>query len=91
MVGDHFKRGRRSERSLETERRLWGWLAKHDDADRKKLLEAIFGTIEGCDILDTMSLGKMRNLAKIFRSSKDVDKESKDLVIGLFKEVVLKR
>lgn len=91
VAGDHFKRGRRSERSLETERRLWGWLAKHDDADRKKLLEAIFGTIEGCDILDTMSLGKMRNLAKIFRSSKDVDKESKDLVIGLFKEVVLKR
>lgn len=91
IVDDHFKRARRSERSLEIERRLWAWLGKHDDADRKRLLEAVFSTIEGCDILDTMSLTKWRNLVKLFRASKDVDKESKDLVVGLFKEVALKK
>ncbi|MBR6168864.1 DUF2974 domain-containing protein [Candidatus Saccharibacteria bacterium] len=91
VVGDHFKRSRRSERSLDAERRLWSWLAKHDDVERKKLLEAIFGTIEGCDILDTVSLAKARNLIKIFRSSKGIDKESKDLMVSLFREVILKR
>ncbi|MBO4854998.1 DUF2974 domain-containing protein [Candidatus Saccharibacteria bacterium] len=91
VVDDHFKRARRSEHSLEIERRLWAWLDKHDDADRKKVLEAVFGTIEGCDILDTISLKKVRNLIKIFRSTKDIDKESKDLVIGLFKEVAIKK
>ena len=91
IVDDRFKRARRSERSLEIERRLWAWLGKHDDADRKRLLEAVFSTIEGCDILDTMSLTKWRNLVKLFRASKEVDKESKDLVVGLFKEVALKK
>lgn len=91
VTDDHFTHARRSEHSLEIERRLWNWLDKHDDADRKKVLEAVFGTIEGCDVLDTMSLKKVRNLVKIFRSTKDIDKESKDLVVGLFKEVTTKK
>ena len=53
------------------------------------MLEAVFGTIEGCDILDTMSLFKFRNIIKIFRQSKELDKESKDLVVGLFKMVAV--
>ena len=91
VVDDHFKRAKRSEHSLEIERRLWQWLDKHDDEDRKKVLEAVFGTIEGCDILDTISITKWRNLVKLFRASKTIDKESKDLVVGLFKEVALKK
>ena len=91
VVDDHFKRAKRSEHSLEIERRLWQWLDKHDDEDRKKVLEAVFGTIEGCDILDTISITKWRNLVKLFRASKTIDKESKDLVVGLFREVALKK
>ena len=91
VTDDHFTRAKRSEHSLEMERRLWSWLDKHDDADRKKVLEAVFGTIEGCDILDTMSLLKFRTIVKVIRQAKDLDKESKDLVIGLFKEIALKK
>ena len=91
VTDDHFTRARRSERSLEIERRVWTWLDGHNDADRKKLLEAVFGTIEGCDILDTMSLIKMRNIVKVIRSARGLDKESKDIVLSLLKTVALKR
>lgn len=91
VTNDHFTRAKRSEHSLEMERRLWSWLDKHNDADRKKLLEAVFGTIEGCDILDTMSLLKFRAIVKVIRQAKDLDKESKDLVFGFFKEIALKK
>ena len=89
ITDDHLRRAARSEMSKEVERRLWRWLDDHDDAERKKVLEAVFGTIEGCDILDTMSLFKFRNLVKVFRQSKELDKESKDLVLGLFKMVAV--
>lgn len=88
---DHLHRAARSEMSKEIERRLWRWLDDHDDAERKKVLEAVFGTIEGCDILDTMSLFKFKNMVKVFRQSKELDKESKDLVLGLFKMVAVGR
>jgi hypothetical protein len=91
VTDDHLRHATRSEMSKEIEKRLWQWLDDHDDSERKKVLEAVFGTIEGCDILDTMSLTKWRNLVKLFRASKEVDKESKDLVVGLFKEVALKK
>ena len=91
VTDDHFTRARRSERSLEIERRVWAWLDKHNDADRKVMLEAIFGTIEGCDIIDTISLLKMRNIVKVIRSAHELDKDSKDLVLGFLKEVALKR
>jgi len=91
VVDDHFKRTKRSEHSLEIERRLWQWLRKHGDDDRKKILEAVFGLIEGCDILDTISIRQWRNLVKLFRATKGIDKESKDLISELFKEVALKR
>ena len=91
VVGDHFKRAHRSEKSLELERRIWSWLDKHNDADRKIMLEAIFGTIEGCDIIDTMSLTKLQNIKKLIRSARELDKESKDIVNSFIKEIAFKR
>ena len=89
VADDHLRHAARSEMSKEIEKRLWQWLDDHDDTERKKVLEAVFGTIEGCDILDTMSLFKFRNIVKVFRQSKELDKESKDLVVGLFKMVAV--
>lgn len=88
--GDHLVRAARSEHSKEIERRLWRWLDHHDDEQRKKVTEAVFDTIEGCNIADTMSLTKLRNIVKLIRSAKELDKESKDLVLGLLKDVATK-
>ena len=91
VFGDRFERAKRSERSLEMERRVWAWLDKHDDEDRKKVLEAVFGTLEGCNISNTMSIKSFRNIVKLIRQARNVDKESKDLVISLLKETILQR
>lgn len=89
--GDKLKRAARSERSKEIERRLWLYLDHHDDAQRKVLLEAVFGTIEGCDILDTMSLLKFKNIVKMFKQAKGLDKESKDMVLEFAKTIAIKK
>ena len=89
VVDDHLRHAVRSEHSKEIERRLWQWLDDHNDEERRKVTEAVFNTIEGCDILDTMALFKFKNMVKLFRQSKELDKESKDLVIGLFKMVAV--
>lgn len=88
--GDHLVRAARSEHSKEIERRLWRWLDNHDDEQRKKVTRAVFGTIEGCNIADTMSMVKLKNIVKLIRSAKELDKESKDLVLGLLKDVATK-
>jgi len=89
--GDHIKHGERSARSKETERRLWVWLDNHDDRERKKILEAVFGVIEGSNITDTMTLFKFNNIVKMIKQAKALDKESKDLVLGLLKYVALRK
>ena len=88
--GDHLVRAARSEHSKEIERRLWRWLDNHDDEQRKKVTHAVFDTIEGCNIADTISMVKLKNIVKLIRSAKELDKESKDLVLGLLKDVATK-
>lgn len=88
--GDHLVRGARSERSKEIERRLWHWLDTHNDEQRKKTTDAVFGVIEGCNITDTMSLTKFKNIVNMIKRLAELDKESRDLVLELLKNVATK-
>ncbi|MDO4220145.1 MAG: DUF2974 domain-containing protein [Candidatus Saccharibacteria bacterium] len=90
VSGDHLVRGARSEHSKEIERRLWHWLDTHNDEQRKKVTDAVFGTIEGCNITDTMSLAKLKNIVNLIKRANELDKESRDLVLGLLKDVATK-
>ena len=47
--------------------------------------------IESSNIKVTNNIVKPANIIKIIRKSKKVDKETRDLVIGLLRYVVLKR
>ncbi len=91
VKGDKFETAPRSAMSLDTEARLWSWCDMHDDEDRKKILEAVMGVIESSNIKVTNNIVKPANIIKIIRKSKKVDKETRDLVIGLIRYVVLKR
>jgi hypothetical protein len=89
--GDKFVLSPRSEMSLETERRLLIWCDLHGDEDRKKILEAVMGSIENSNIKLTNSIVKPKNIIKLIKQSKKIDKETRDLVIDLIRFIVLKR
>ena len=91
VKGDKFELAPRSAMSLETEARLWAWCDLHGDEDRKKILEAVMGAIESSNIRETNSIVKPKNIIKIIRQSKKIDKETRELIIGLIRYVVLKR
>lgn len=91
VEGDKLKLSPRSASSLETERRLWIWCDQHGDEDRRKILEAVMGLIENNNIIYTNSIAKPKNIIKILKSSRKVDKETRDLVIELLRFVAFKR
>jgi hypothetical protein len=91
VTGDKLLKSPRSASSLETERRLWIWCDHHGDEDRRKILEAVMGVVENSNIRYTNSIAKPKNIIKIIKQSKKVDKETRDLVIGLLRYVALKR
>ncbi len=91
VKGDKFVLAPRSASSLETERRLLIWCDLHGDEDRKKILEAVMGVIEKSNIKETNKIISPHNIIKVIKHSKKVDKETRELVIGLIRYVVLKR
>ena len=91
VKGDKFELAPRSAMSLEIQRRLLIWCDLHGDEDRKKILEAVMGVVEQSNIKFTNSIVYPKNIIKIIRQSKKVDRETRDLVIGLIRYVVLRR
>ncbi len=90
VKGDKFVLAPRSAMSIDTERRLWIWCDLHGDEDRKKILDAVMGVIESSDIKLTNNIIKPKNIIKIIKHSKKVDKETRDMMVELIRYVVLK-
>jgi hypothetical protein len=59
-------------------------LDSHNDAQRQRTVDAVFGTLRRAGVLDTTQLKKPSNLIRaIGRFNKDVDEETKKLVLNL--------
>lgn len=78
---DKFKRTTLSRSHYNLEKRLNEWTNIHTDAERKRAVDIVFNTLEYCDIKDTMSLTKIKNIIKIIKELKNIDNDSKNLVI----------
>lgn len=83
VVGDRLRRGKLSVRSRRLEQTILAWLAEHGDEERRVIIEAVFGTLEGCDIMDTQALKKVKNIVKVARAAQNLDERSKELTMDL--------
>ncbi|MBR1718368.1 MAG: DUF2974 domain-containing protein [Bacilli bacterium] len=90
--GPIFLSGTLSEDSLDVHRKIIKWLNRHDDIKRKKMVESVFDMIDKSEIKLFSELRQLRltRLVKLIKASKDVDKESKDLVISAIKVLLFK-
>ncbi len=90
--GPIFLDGTLSDGSVDMHRKIIRWLNRHDDSKRKKMVESFFDMIDNSDIKLFSELRQIRltRLIKLLKASKDVDKESKDLVFSVIKVLLFK-
>lgn len=87
---DRFKRGEISEFSKKVEKGLINWLAKMDDKQREKVVNSLFGILKKAEIDDLRQFrtAKLNSVVKIVKETKNLDKETRDMLIACFKDLL---
>lgn len=68
------------------------WLDNHNDSEREKILMAIFDVLDECDITSISQLKQfnINRIIKLIKASRDLDKESKELILDVVKVLFIK-
>lgn len=82
---NHLSRGKLSSKSLALENSMLEWLRNHDDVERWQIINTVFGVLERNDITDTLILRKPSSIIRLLRDMKNIDENSKALVLDLVK------
>lgn len=82
---DKLVNSKLSTKSLKLENNLITWLELHNDEDKKYLVDSLFNILNELKIHDTLELKKIKNLFRIFKKYRSMDKELKDLTKDLIK------
>ena len=75
--------GELSSKSKKIEASLISWLDMHDDEDRIKIVNTLFKIIDDSKIKTLPEIKKINNIISIVKSVKNIDKQSKDLIVDL--------
>lgn len=88
--GPILVKGSLSENSKNMEKKIISWLDKHNDLERKQFVDAIFSIFEKGEITSLCQLRKfnLNKLIKLIKFSREIDKESKDLVLSAIKNIL---
>ena len=80
-----------SKKSKSLEKNLLTWLDRHNDEERKRIIDTFFKVLEDENIEDLVNARKINNMIKIFRKFRNIDMETKSLVLNLAKDLLLYR
>lgn len=61
------------------------WLDKHNDNQRKRVIDSIFKAVEDLGIDKLSSIAKIKNITRVVKNIKNIDQETKDLAIDFIK------
>lgn len=70
-----------SRKSKKLEKSIISWLDKHDDNERIDVVNKIFKVLEDADVTTLMNIKEIDKLIKVISNIKNMDKETKDLII----------
>lgn len=74
-----------SNKSIRLETNLINWLELHDDSDKKLLVDSLFNLLNELEIDNTLKLRKIKNIFRIIRKYRGMDKNLKNLTKDLIK------
>lgn len=80
-----------SQNSIKFEKWTQKWLDEHDDEQRKKIIDALFSVFEKNGITKVSDFRKLNisRIINLIRTSRELDKESKDLVSSALKMLLI--
>lgn len=89
--GPIFLKGNLSDNSKMIKMRVDKWLKKHNNDERKKMVDALFEMLKASDIT-SIKQGQfgVPKMLKMLRQTKDMDKESRDLILEVMKVIFTK-
>lgn len=87
---NQFKRVELSDFSKKVEKGLNSWLDKLDDASREKFFNALFSILKKAEIneLSEFKKAKFISIVKLITQTKNLDKETKNMIIMCFKNLL---
>jgi hypothetical protein len=85
LIHDRLKSGALSAKSRAFEQSMLEWLDNHSDEERARVIKTIFGVLERHKIQNTMQLRRPASIIKVIHGIRNVDEESKNLVIDLIR------
>jgi len=71
--------------SKNLEKSVITWLDDHNDNQRKKIINNVFKAVEDVGIDKLSSIARIKNIIKIVKNLKNIDQETKDLVVDFIK------
>ena len=88
---DKFVRGEMSEFTKRCRRALDNWIDNMPKEKQEKFIELLFQILEKAEIKDLMEIRQatFRNLVRIYREARNIDKESEKLISTCFKDLYL--
>ena len=84
--------GSLSDNSKDLDKKVASWLNKHDDKNREKMVNALFEVFNQSEVtmLSQIKQFKLSKILKLIKISKNMDKQSKDLVFGALKVLIFR-
>lgn len=82
---DHFVPAKLSTLSKNLDKSIIMWLEEHNDEKREKISKAIFSTLRKSGITNFMETAKIKNIITILKNSKEIDKETVNLMVHFIK------
>ena len=78
-----------SEKTAKIQKNLLSWLRKHSDEEKERTVKAVFKVFEDNDIKTYLDIIKITKVISLFNNIRNIDKQSKDLVIDFIKYNIL--
>lgn len=88
--GGHFVTSKLSKSSRNYEISILNWLDKYDDEKRQNFIKALFDIFRNANITDLkeMKVSKLKSIVKLLTSTKDLDSETRDMILDFIKAII---
>ena len=77
--------------SIKLEKNIISWLDNHNDLEREKMITTVFNLLSECGINDTSQFTDISKIVNIFKHVKEIDNETRNLVIDFINTSFFKK
>lgn len=88
---DHLVPNELTPKTKALEANILAWLEKHTDYEKEKMFHTLFKVLEDADIDEVKNIVEIKNMKAILRNIKQIDTQTRELVLDFLNCIVKKR